>query len=184
MIWARESAYDGLITAASKRHGVPEALIKAVMAKESRFDPQAIRQEPQIQDASRGLMQLLLSTARALGYQGEPEGLFDPAASIDLGAKLLSQNVARARGRSWDIALAAYNAGWSTVRSDDARRKANKTFINQDYVNDVKVYFGYFSGQVPEATVKSYQRGKTFASVAPLIPVLGVLLALAAWGLR
>lgn len=59
--------------------------VLAVIEIESARDPQAFRAEPQINDASRGLLQVLLSTARDRGYGGPPDGLFDPLTSIRVG---------------------------------------------------------------------------------------------------
>ncbi|HEX7073332.1 MAG TPA: transglycosylase SLT domain-containing protein, partial [Hyphomicrobiaceae bacterium] len=56
---SRYTRHDSLIDAAAQRHRVSQALIKAVIMAESGFNAAAYREEPQIKDASRGLMQLL-----------------------------------------------------------------------------------------------------------------------------
>lgn len=109
-------AYAQLVASAAAIHGLPEVLIWAIMAQESGFNPKAFRAEPKIHDGSHGLMQLLLKTARGLGYQGEEgeasklTGLYDPATNIALGAKLLKQNLDRAG--SIEGAISAYNGGF------------------------------------------------------------------------
>ncbi len=106
---ARENRFDVLIGKAADRFDVPAAIVKGVIATESSFNPNAIREEPKIHDRSRGLMQLLEGTARGLGFIGDPKLLHDPEVNIMLGAALLSQ--LHARFGSWPDALAAYNGG-------------------------------------------------------------------------
>lgn len=180
MIWENENAFDAIVGSAVDAMGTPAHIIKAVIAKESSFNPRAIKAEPQIKDASRGLMQLLLATARALGYRGEPDGLFDPVASIEGGAKYLARLYAAARkkGGGWEDALSAYNAGWKKesgkILFGVPRKKADGTYVNQAYVNDVKVYAGYFKGEIPEAAVRRYHKTKVLKFA---VPALGLLLA-------
>jgi soluble lytic murein transglycosylase-like protein len=109
--------FDGIIREASARWGVPFTWIKAVIGTESNFQVMAHREEPQINDASYGLMQLLSATAAGLGFTGDPEDLYIPEVNIDLGTKLLSQ----LRGRWGDDfrrVYSAYNSGspdrWET----------------------------------------------------------------------
>lgn len=156
---------------AAARYGLPASLVRAVIRQESRWNPEAYRAEPQINDASRGLMQVLLGTARALGYTGSPMGLYDPATSTELGARLLAQNITRASlpGRTHrtaeDIALSAYNAGFSGVRAGDAKRDSAGRIVNQSYVDSVRRF------QVAE--------GGTIAPSSWLFPI-AVTLTLAA----
>jgi len=105
---ATTKQFDPLIAKYSVVYGVPFAWIKAIMGTESSFDPRAFRAEPQINDASRGLMQVLLRTARSLGFTGDPEELFDPERSIQLGAKLIADNGFM---DSFERTYSAYNSG-------------------------------------------------------------------------
>jgi soluble lytic murein transglycosylase-like protein len=102
------TAYDTLIDASSLANGVPFAWIKAVIATESGFDTQAYRDEGW--DQSYGLMQLLYSTAKKLGFSGDAVNLYDPAINISLGARLLKQLIA-SWGRNFDRVYSAYNSG-------------------------------------------------------------------------
>lgn len=111
MRWTRENAFDPVVQAASAEFGVRVPLIKGVIGGESAFVPTAKRGEPQIGDASYGLMQVLYSTARALGYTGTPDGLLDPATNIHYGTMLLAQNLSRTGGDEAS-ALSAYNGGF------------------------------------------------------------------------
>lgn len=152
MLFAGEHDYDQQIAAAHQRYGVPANLIRAVIAIESQYHPHATRDEPQIQDASRGLMQVLYRTAQSLGYLGAPDGLYDPATNVDLGTHLLADNLARAGG-DVAIALSAYNAGWSPNRPNDAKRNADGSLVNQAYVDRVQRYLEYFAtGTLPGTT--------------------------------
>lgn len=105
--------FDHLISAASDQYGVPFLWIKAIIGTESSFNPNAYRAEPQINDASRGLMQVLEKTARGLGYAGPVEDLFNPAVSIDLGTRLLKDLMER-YGTDFREIYSAYNSGSPT----------------------------------------------------------------------
>lgn len=145
--WARQDEFDAAVYAASARWGVTPALIKATIAAESAFNPHAYRAEaprpslpptpdfPQGGDASFGLMQVLSRTARGLGYLGPLDGLYDPATSIDLGTKYLSQQQRRYQGAVSDT-VSSYNAG--SVRMVSGR------YSNQSYVDRVLGYLDYF----------------------------------------
>lgn len=172
--WANEEAYDALITAAAERNGVPAALVHAIIATESQFNPSAYRAEPAIGDGSAGLMQILLSTARGTGYFGALgdqialTGLFDPATNIGAGTKYLAEQFGRAGG---DISgtASAYNGGWRpdigfgepadrpltiTLARDTVTGQPIKTrnvspgeYSNQSYVDAVLSNYAYFLGK-------------------------------------
>ncbi|MFB5266183.1 lytic transglycosylase domain-containing protein [Paenibacillus enshidis] len=99
------TAFDSLITAASRKYGVPESLIKAVIDTESSFNPYAVSSA-----GAKGLMQLMDATAQGLGVSDA----FDPAENIDAGVRYLSYQLKRFGGQE-NMALAAYNAGPSKV---------------------------------------------------------------------
>ena len=164
--WANEDVYRELATSAAERQGLPAALVLAVIATETggTFNPNAIRQEVKIGDASRGLMQILYATAKGLGYTGTPEGLFDPATNIDFGTRYLAQQLGRAG--TFEGAASAYNGGWRPelglgeqadhafdlcLARDQKTGKCIKTrhvqpgeFGNQPYVDSVMGNFTYF----------------------------------------
>ena len=63
--------YGELIFAAAKRYKLNPQLVAAVVGAESAFDPRAVSAK-----GARGLMQLMPSTARLHGLEGED--VFDP----------------------------------------------------------------------------------------------------------
>jgi hypothetical protein len=109
LVWER---YGPLIEQASNKYQVDPNLILATILVESGGDTNAIRQEPQINDASYGLGQILYGTARGIGHTGTPNDLFDPEINIEL--------IARYHRRNMDVygpeltpqqLTTAYNAG-------------------------------------------------------------------------
>lgn len=108
-----------------------DADILAVIEVESGFSPSAFRFEPALGQGSTGLMQVLLSTARDMGYTGPAAGLFDPATNVAVGMKyldwikgFLDTRLAGTVAKT-DV-IAAYNAGVGNRL---------KGFTNLGYVN-------------------------------------------------
>lgn len=164
MGFAHENDYDALIAHESAAQGVPFAFIKGIIAAESQFVPSAYRAEQG--DASRGLMQVLLSTARALGYTGSSAGLYDPATNIHYGVKLLHGILARTGGNVASAA-SAYNGGFrpslgfgspatapvTVCLARDTAGKCTRTFTaqpgqygNQPYVDTVLRFTAQYGG--------------------------------------
>lgn len=107
---------DVLIAQEGGKHHLPAAFVKAIVAQESSFDPGAVRHEPQINDFSAGLMQVLLGTARSMGYtgtSGQPSdlsGIFDPQTNLEYGCRWLSHCLVVAGSQAG--AASMYNGGW------------------------------------------------------------------------
>lgn len=99
------SPYDGLIGATAKRYDIEPALVKAMIACESRFDPQAVSPR-----GAQGLMQLMPATQATLGVTDA----FDPQRNIDAGVRYLTL-LRETFGMHRDLLLAAYNAGPQAV---------------------------------------------------------------------
>ena len=102
----RRETFDPHIKGAAEKYKLPEALILAVMAVESNFDPRALSDK-----GAMGLMQLMPATAKDL-YVIDA---WDPAQNIEGGARYLRL---LANQYSGDLVktLAAYNAGPEAVR--------------------------------------------------------------------
>lgn len=97
--------YAALVTAAAAEHGLPEALLHAVICAESNYDPHAVSPK-----GAAGLMQLMPDTARELGVAD----VWDPAANIRGGARYLKR-LLEMFDQNLDLAVAAYNAGPGAV---------------------------------------------------------------------
>ncbi len=98
-------AYEWEIQQEALRQGVPPELALAVVQRESNFNQLAVGKDGEI-----GLFQIMPATAIELGV--------NPAIAsenIEGGISYLRQQYERFG--SWDLALAAYNAGASTVES-------------------------------------------------------------------
>jgi soluble lytic murein transglycosylase-like protein len=101
------SAYDAIIAAEAKKHGVDASLVSAVIRAESNYEPRALSRK-----GARGLMQLMPATARRL----EVRKPFDPASNVAGGVKYLKELAERFHHRP-ELVLAAYNAGERAVES-------------------------------------------------------------------
>jgi soluble lytic murein transglycosylase-like protein len=122
--------YDGIILTASRSHGVPAALVKAVIAAESAFDPGALSPK-----GAMGLMQLMPGTASDLGVD-EP---FQDEDNVHGGTRYL--RMMYDRYGDWLRTLAAYNAGPEAVDRYDGVPPYPET---REYVQRVLSYYRRF----------------------------------------
>jgi len=116
LLWI-ESSQDGPILAAAQRYGVHPALVKAVVWRESRFDPLARGRKREI-----GLMQLMPATGQEWATAEkqllfETHLLFDPEINTRAGAWYLARLLKRypRADNPLPYALADYNAGRANV---------------------------------------------------------------------
>jgi murein DD-endopeptidase MepM/ murein hydrolase activator NlpD len=143
-----EGAYTGvirwksLIDTAAKAHGVPSALIAAIMAVESSGNPNAVSPA-----GAQGLMQIMPDQLTRLGV---PQNMWqDPAANIDAGARYLAESL----GNSGTIQSAAaryFGDGCDALGT-----------CTTEYVNRVLVLYVYFdawfeSGTAPMLAVDPF----------------------------
>ena len=140
---ARDALYDREIAAAiqdvEEVHHVPTALVKAVIAQESSWNPRAVSRAGAV-----GLMQLLPATAAKVGVSREE--LFDPAKNILAGVRLLAVLLRHYRG---DVisALTAYNA-----RPRELFAPIPQNGETPGYVRAVLAYYArYAGGKLPVA---------------------------------
>ena len=102
------------LMAAAQTHGLDYALVKAVTATESAFNPNAISHKGAV-----GLMQIMPATAAQYGVRSEPgvsvaQKLKAPDVNIQVGTRLLA-DLFRLYPDRIDLVLAAYNAGQGAV---------------------------------------------------------------------
>ena len=129
-------SYDDLIKLASRRHGVPAALVKAVIHAESAFNPRAVSPK-----GAMGLMQLMPATAQLLGV-AKP---FHVSQNVQGGTRYLRS--LHDRYGSWTHTLAAYNAGPSAV---DHYRGVPPYAETRQYVKRVLSYYRRYHGDFPQ----------------------------------
>lgn len=147
----RQKAIDRAMLDAAARYDVAPSLIKAIIGVENApMDPFAVRYEAhvmpvkarefakankiseaseiQLQKFSFGLMQILGTTARNLGFKGPLPQLCDIELNINFGTLLLAKLAKRYS--MIDDVVASYNAG-------SPRRLESGLYKNQPYVDKV-----------------------------------------------
>ena len=110
------------IARASRKFGVDENLVRAVIKAESDFRPDATSPK-----GAMGLMQLMPGTARDMGV----ENAYDPVENIMGGVKYLKMLLDRYEGNV-DRALAAYNWGMGNLeRSNGGLPEEPRTYLSR-----------------------------------------------------
>ena len=142
----RAHKYLGMVRQASRKYGIDESLILAIMQTESSFNPYAVSRSD-----AMGLMQVVQHTAgkdvfRSQGKSGTPSRsfLFDPASNIDTGTAYLAilnniylGGIDNPTSRRYAV-ITAYNGGAGSVLrvfSNDKVKAAN--IINSMAPGDV-----------------------------------------------
>jgi len=123
--------FHSIIQEASDRYEVEPELIRAIIMAESSYNPNAVSRR-----GARGLMQLMPSTARALGV----EDSFNPEHNIHGGVKYFKQLLDRFDG-DVSVALAAYNAGSRKVREYQGIPPFKATHY---YIKKVFSYYNHY----------------------------------------
>lgn len=145
----------GLVDPVSSQYKLPENLLAAIIMKESSWNDNVVRYEPNyawvcdvkgfarrvnasdqteqaLQMMSWGLCQIMGSVAREYNYQGWLTDLLKPELNVRYGAQHLKAYLARYPAGITD-AISAYNQG--TPRKDPKGK-----YLNQDYVDTVLNY--------------------------------------------
>lgn len=148
-------------------YNVPEALILAHMKQESNFDPDAVRDEPAINDASIGLMQVLLNTAKSIDSTATYAKLFEPQYNISIGTRYIKYQLERYDNIKDSIA--AYNAG-TAYTTDDGTYVSKSGNDVQYYVDKVYAnyqnYINWLNGYGENSILK--------VSIIPLVILIGI----------
>ncbi len=145
--------FEPMIVRYAKQQNVDAALVKAVVAVESAFDPEAVSTKGAI-----GLMQVIPETAQRYGVNDDKrrtvaQKLLDPAVNLHVGTRHLRTLLELFAG---DIALtlAAYNAGeGSVLRYDNQVPPFPET---QEFVKLVQQFYAMY--QPPPPPVRSTSR--------------------------
>lgn len=123
--------YEGIISKHARTHGVDVNLVKAVMAAESGFNPNAISPKNAL-----GLMQVIPPTAARYGVTANQ--LMSPERNIYAGVRYLADLSRMFRGRP-ELIVAAYNAGEGAVYKYNRNIPPYKE--TQNYVRTVLQFY-------------------------------------------
>jgi soluble lytic murein transglycosylase-like protein len=120
---ASQAEIVAMIESAAKRAGMPAEIAEAVAHTESRFNPNAIGGDGEI-----GLMQVLPSTARMLGFTGSFAEFAVPQTNIHYGVTYLAEAWRRAAGDLCTTVM-KYRAGHGETRF---------SYLSVDYCRKVR----------------------------------------------
>ncbi len=164
--WYRGHRYDSLIAAAAKQSGLPPALVKAVIWKESRFNPDARGGTGEL-----GLMQLREDAAQKWAdarhlKNFEHAWVLDPETNTLAGCYYLSYVLRRysQTDNPFAYALADYNAGrgnvlrWTGSNAPPAAKTNSRAFLSaitfpgtRSYVTEILARRSEYEGDFPPA---------------------------------
>ena len=118
---------DTLISHHAAANGVPEALVRRVIKRESGGNPRVVHR------GNYGLMQIKLATARSMGYRGTAQGLLDADTNMTYAVKYLAGAYQVAHGNA-DRAVHYYAAGYyyAAKRERVVPANRNATFAAND----------------------------------------------------
>ena len=133
--------YDHAISQVAARHSVDPMLVKAVVWRESKFQPHMVGTS-----GERGLMQVTEIAARDWVKAEKietfvPTDLFDPQTNLDVGVWYLSRAMERWKNKDNPIpfALAEYNAGKSRVDRWIQQGKNGSEVTAKDLLNTMDI---------------------------------------------
>ena len=144
--------FDPLIQQYASMHKVDPALVKAVIAVESAFQPEALSPK-----GARGLMQIIPDTGERYGVVGDrkkttSQKLSDPATNLRVGTRYL-RDLLGMFAQNVELALAAYNAGENAVQR--YKNTIPPYPETQQYVKRVQQFYAGFRPAPVAAVLKS-----------------------------
>ena len=156
--------YEPLLNQAALDFSIEPALLKAIMAAESGFNPVAVSPKGAV-----GLMQLMPATAERYGLAADArhslgQKLTDPKTNIRLGARYLRDLRALFPGKP-DLVIASYNAGEGAVQK---YRNAIPPYPEtRNYVQLVTQFYQFYRPAVAEAGASAGVSGRRVQMTIP-----------------
>ncbi|MBL8386252.1 MAG: lytic transglycosylase domain-containing protein [Burkholderiales bacterium] len=140
--------FEGLVAEFARKNRLEPALVKAVIAVESAYEPAAVSPKGAV-----GLMQLIPGTAARYGVRRST----DPRENIEGGTRYLRDLIDMFNG-DLRLALAGYNAGEGAVqRYGNAIPPFPET---QAYVKLVMQFYEHFTGPKVEVVTRKVDTGR------------------------
>jgi len=134
--------------------GLPASLVERVIRRESGGNPRAVHA------GNYGLMQIRLSTARAMGYTGSAAGLLDPQTNMTYALRYLA-GAYRAAGGNESRAIALYSRGYYY------QAKAQGFSPYAANASSMPAWgYGNYSSAVQPGFATSFQNGERFGATA------------------
>jgi soluble lytic murein transglycosylase-like protein len=141
---AGRAEYRALVEREALAFGLPPALVDAVMAVESQYNSAVIGMDGEV-----GLMQVMLPTARMLGFTGTSAELALPEVNVHYGTRYLA-GAWRLAGGDLCTATMKYRAGHGETRF---------SYLSADYCMRVRAHLAAngvpVTGSVPQPTFGS-----------------------------
>lgn len=159
--------YQTLIEQHARMQKLDPALVKAVIAVESGFQPEALSPK-----GALGLMQIIPGTGERYGVAADKkrsleQKLLDPAINLGVGTRYLRDLLALFSNNT-TLALAAYNAGEGAVQRHDNRVPPYAE--TEEYVKLVHQFYSAFRPPAPtaQARIRVVIPGQRNRQAAPL----------------
>ena len=159
--------FEPLINQYASMHNVDPALVKAVIAVESAFQPGVVSAK-----GALGLMQIIPGTGQRYGVTADhkksvQQKLFDPATNLKVGTRYL-RDLLSMFAQNVELALAAYNAGEGAVQRHN--NKVPPFTETRDYVKRVQKLYADFKPPTPVAIVSPAAAASTSKAVRFVVP--------------
>ncbi|AEK62363.1 lytic transglycosylase domain-containing protein [Collimonas fungivorans] len=149
--------YEALVDQAAQEFALEPALLKAVMAAESGFNPAAVSPKGAI-----GLMQIMPATAERYGLTGDSKKpvekkLTDPRTNIRLGARYL-RDLLKLYPAQQELVIASYNAGEGAVQKYN--NKVPPYAETRNYVQLVRQFYQLYQPAFAQSAASTNAGGK------------------------